>query len=307
MNDEQLEKMLGQVLAEFRRYRRGKWIARGLWMVVILAVAAMPWLRHGADEHVAGSHTALVDVDGIIGIGEGASAERINQGLRSAFENDDVKGIIVRVNSPGGSPVQASQINREIDRLQVLHPDIPVYAVVEEICASGGYYAAVAADEIYADPASIVGSIGVRMDSFGFVEALDKLGVERRLYTAGDRKGFLDPFLPVDRADERYVASLIDTVHRQFIDAVKDGRGDRLRPGDEDLFSGLFWNGEDALRLGLVDGFGSVSSLARDVIGEETIVNYTPVGGLLDRVASQIGMQLSASLARWFAPAAVLR
>ena len=299
MNEDKFEQIAREVLAEYRRYRRGKWIARGLWMVVILAVVSVSvFSRFDTDR---GSHTALVDVDGVIGIGENASAERINEALRSAFESDTVKGIIVRLNSPGGSPVQASRINREIDRLQALHPDVPIYAVVEEIGVSGAYYVAVATDEIYADPASIIGSIGVRLDSFGFVEAMEKLGVERRLFTAGSRKDFLDPFLPLGRDDAQFTEALLDSVHQQFIDAVKQGRGDRLRPGDEELFSGLFWGGEDALRLGLVDGFGSVDSLARDVIGEERIINYTPKYGLWEQVVQEISLGISSSIARLLA------
>lgn len=307
MNEERIERLVQDVLAEYRRYRRGRWIARGLWMLVILVVFSLPFVFPSARHDTpGGAHTALVDLDGIIGVGQGASAELVNDGLRRAFENEDARGIIIRINSPGGSPVQASRIYREIDRLQAAHPDMPVYAVVEEICASGGYYVAAAVDEIYADPASIVGSIGVRLDSFGFVEAMDKLGVERRLLTAGDRKGFLDPFLPVDLADERFAREMLDTVHRQFIEAVKDGRGERLRPGDEDLFSGLYWSGEDALRLGLVDGFGTVDSLARDVIGEEKVVDYTPRENLLDQVVGRFGIAVTSTITQWLAASGVV-
>jgi len=291
MNEDRIERLVREVLAEYRRYRRGKWITRGIWITLLIAVVAFSALRDVGLE--PGRHTALIGIEGVIGIGEYASAENIGDALRRAFENDDVRGIILRINSPGGSPVQARQINAEIDRLQALHPDVPVYAVVEEICASGGYYAAVAADEIYADPASIVGSIGVRLDSFGFVGTLEKLGVERRLITAGERKGFLDPFLPIDESDVEFAHGLLDSVHRQFIDAVKGGRGERLKPGDEDLFSGLFWGGEDALRLGLVDGFGTVDSLARDVIGEASIVDYTPRAGLLGRIVREIRISVA--------------
>ncbi len=302
MNEERIERLLQDVLTEYRRYRRGRWVARGLWMVVLVVIFTLPLVYPSSGREMAGeTHTALVDLDGIIGVGQGASAQLVNDGLRRAFENEDAKGIIIRINSPGGSPVQASRIYREIDRLQAEHPDMPVYAVVEEICASGGYYVAAAVDEIYADPASIVGSIGVRLDSFGFVEAMDKLGIERRLLTAGDRKGFLDPFLPVDRADERFARDMLDTVHRQFIEAVKAGRGERLKPGDEDLFSGLYWSGEDALRLGLVDGFGTVDSLARDVIGEEKVVDYTPRESLLDEVVGRFGVAVASTITRWLA------
>ena len=297
MKEERIEQLVREVLAEFRRYRRGRWISRVLGRVVLVVIFALPTFRGLSFDR--SDHSALIDLEGIIGVGGDASAERINEGLRSAFENNHVKGIILRVNSPGGSPVQARQINEEIDRLQKLHPDVPVYAVVEEICASGGYYVAVAADEIFADPASIVGSIGVRLDSFGFVDAIDKLGVERRLITAGRKKGVLDPFLPLSQEDQAFAQGMLDAIHRQFIQAVEDGRGERLKPGEEDLYSGLFWAGEDALRLGLVDGFGTVDSLARDVIGAEKIVNYTPELDVFDQIAREIRVAMSTLASGW--------
>lgn len=297
MKEESIERIAQELLKEFRRYRRGKWVSRAVWILVLVVLVATPSLKDLAYDR--GNHTALIDLQGVIGIGEEASADRINEGLRNAFENSHVKGILIRINSPGGSPVQSRQINQEIDRLQSLHPDVPVYAVVEEICASGGYYAAVAADEIYADPASIVGSIGVRLDSFGFVDAMEKLGIERRLITAGENKGLLDPFLPLEEDDREFAREMVDTVHRQFISAVREGRGDRLESGDARIFSGLIWSGEDALGLGLVDGFGSVDSVARDVIGEENIVNYTPGFGLWEHVAREVRAAVSAGVAAW--------
>ena len=233
-------------------------------------------------------HTALVELAGIIADGEEASADNVVSGLRAAFENKDSKAVILRINSPGGSPVQASYINREIKRLRELHPDKPIYAVVTDICASGGVFAAVATDKIFADKASIVGSIGVRMDGFGFVEAIEKLGVERRLMTAGEHKAILDPFQPENEFEKQHVQSLLDEIHQQFIDVVVEGRGDKLAK-DKNMFSGLFWTGEQALELGLVDGFGSASYVAREVVGFEDIQDYTFREDVFQRFAKQLG------------------
>ncbi len=235
-----------------------------------------------------GKHTALVELAGVIADGENASADNVVSGLRAAFENDRSAAVILRINSPGGSPVQASYINKEIKRLRELHPDKPMYAVVADICASGGVFAAVAADKIYADKASIVGSIGVRMDSFGFVEALDKLGIERRLMTAGEHKALLDPFLPESSYEKKHVQTLLDEIHQQFIDVVKEGRGDKLA-NDPALFSGLFWTGEQALELGLVDGFGSASYVAREVVGVEDVRDYTYREDIFQQLAGRFG------------------
>ena len=233
-------------------------------------------------------HTALVELAGVIADGEEASADNIVSGLRAAFKNKNSAAVILRINSPGGSPVQASYINREIIRLREKHPDKPIYAVVTDICASGGVFAAVATDKIYADKASIVGSIGVRMDGFGFVDAMEKLGVERRLMTAGDHKGILDPFQPENEFEKQHVQSLLDEIHQQFIDVVVEGRGDKLAK-DKSMFSGLFWTGEQALELGLVDGFGSASYVAREVIGVEDIQDYTFRDDVLKRFAKRLG------------------
>ncbi|MFK7815812.1 MAG: S49 family peptidase [Gammaproteobacteria bacterium] len=233
-------------------------------------------------------HTALVELAGVIADGEEASADNVVSGLRAAFENKNSAAVILRINSPGGSPVQASYINREITRLRELHPDKPIYAVVSDICASGGVFAAVATDKIYADKASIVGSIGVRMDGFGFVDAIEKLGVERRLMTAGDHKGLLDPFQPENDFEKQHVQSLLDEIHQQFIDVVVEGRGDKLAK-DKNMFSGLFWTGEQALELGLVDGFGSASYVAREVVGVEDIQDYTFREDVFQRFAKRLG------------------
>jgi len=230
--------------------------------------------------------TALVDLQGVIAHGTDASADNIVKGLRAAFEDDATAGVILRINSPGGSPVQAGYINDEIYRLRAEYPDTPLYAVIEDICASGGYYVAVAADRIYADKASVVGSIGVRMDSFGFVESLDKLGIERRLLTAGENKGFLDPFSPLDEDHVEHVRKVLAEIHQQFINTVLKGRRDQLDDNPE-LFSGLVWTGERSLELGLIDEFGSAGHVAREVIGAKRIVDFTPrdysIGGLIKR------------------------
>ncbi|MDJ0955515.1 MAG: S49 family peptidase [Arenicellales bacterium] len=242
-----------------------------------------------------GEHTALVDVEGVIAAGGDIEADDVVTGLRSAFEAEDVKGVIVRINSPGGSPVQAGYINSEMRRLREKYPDIPLHAVVSDICASGGYYVAAAADKIFVNKASIVGSIGVLMEGFGFVDAMKKLGIERRLITAGKHKGILDPFSPLDSAGKNHATSILNQVHTQFIDIVKQGRGDRLSD-DPDLFSGLFWTGEEAKKLGLVDEFGSTGYVAREIIGAEKIVDYTHEESLLDRFAKQVGIGLAKTL-----------
>ena len=210
-------------------------------------------------------------------------------GLRSAFGNKNAKGVIVRINSPGGLPVQAGYINDEIKRLRDEYPDKPVFAVITDIGASGGYYIAVAAEQIYADKASLVGSIGVVSSQFGFVGSLEKLGIERRLYTAGENKGFLDPFSPEKSEEVAHFKTVLKNTHNQFKSVVKEGRGDRLKADDKTLFSGLIWSGEQALKLGLVDGLGSSSYIARKLIGEEDIVDYTPKTNYLDRFAEKLG------------------
>jgi protease-4 len=246
------------------------------------------------------AHTALVEVKGIISAETRASADKVATALRKAFEAEDAKGVILRINSPGGSPVQAGYINDEVRRLKAKYKkdkgkDMPVYAVAADLCASGGYYIAVAADKIYADKGSLVGSIGVRLDAFGFQQAMEDLGVERRLLTAGTHKGILDPFSPLSEKDRAFVQTLLDTLHEQFIRVVKQGRGERLKGGDE-VFSGLFWSGEQAVALGLVDGLGSSGYVARELIGAETIVDYTQKRDLLESFAERLGAGAGASL-----------
>ena len=249
--------------------------------------------------------TAVVDVRGVIMDGAEASADFLIPSLRKAFSNEKTKGVIIRINSPGGSPVQAGYINDEIRRLREEHKDIPVYAVVADLCASGGYYIAVAADEIYADKASLVGSIGVRMDNFGFVETMKMLGVERRLYTAGDNKGLLDPFLPENPTQVSHINKMLAVTHQQFIQVVKDGRGDRLKQSP-DVFSGLIWTGETAVEMGLVDGLGSASWVARELIGAEEMVNFTAEKDLWQRLNDRVGATLSTLLVESSVPKPVL-
>lgn len=234
------------------------------------------------------NHTALVELQGIIADGETASADNIASALRNAFEDEKTKGIILRINSPGGTPVQAGYIYDEIVRLREKYPDTPLYAVVSDMAASGGYYVAAAADEIYASNSSIVGSIGVRMDSFGVVDAMEKLGIESRSLTAGEHKALLDPFSPVDEKAQTHLQSMIDEIHQQFIDAVKKGRGKRLKETD-DLFTGLIWTGKEALEFGLVDKIGSAGYVAREVIGAEDIVEYTVEEDVLERLFDRFG------------------
>ena len=229
-------------------------------------------------------HTALVDIEGIIASDAEASADKIVAGLRDAFEDGKTAGVIVRINSPGGSPVQAGYVNDEIRRLRRKYPDIPLYAVISDLCASGGYYIASAADKIYADKASIVGSIGVIMAGFGFVETLQKLGIERRVLHAGENKGLMDPFAPLREEEVKHMDGLLQDVYRQFIEVVKKGRGKRLKD-DPALFSGLIWTGEQSLELGLVDGLGSAGYVAREIIGAEDIVDFTHRESYLDRFA----------------------
>jgi len=242
-----------------------------------------------------GPHTAVVDVKGVIAADSAASARRVIAGLQRAFDDDNTKGVILRINSPGGSPVQADLINQAADRLRKEHPDTPLYAVITDVGASGAYYVAVSADRIYANKGSIVGSIGVLMNGFGFVDVMRKFGVERRLLTAGEHKGILDPFSPAKAEDIAYMKGLLERIHKQFIAAVQRGRGSRLSSAPN-LFSGLFWTGEEGVRLGLVDALGSVSSVARDVVGAKKIVDYTVKPGLVERISRRLGSALSGAV-----------
>ena len=287
-----------EFLKEQRRTRRWGIFFKTLFALYILGFFAVYMVgKSGLDPSGMGgdSHTALIEIEGAIGADTAANADNVVSGLRAAFKDRNTVGIRLRINSPGGSPVQAGYINDEIYRLKEKHPDIPVYAVISDICASGGYYIASAADKIYADKASLVGSIGVVMAGFGFVDAIEKLGIERRVRHAGENKDFMDPFAPVREADAEHVDMMLEDIYEQFKDVVKKGRGDRLK-NDERIFSGLIWTGEQALELGLVDDLASSSYVAREVIGAEDIVNFTFRPGYLDRFARSLGAGVAESL-----------
>ncbi|TDJ69913.1 MAG: S49 family peptidase [Proteobacteria bacterium] len=290
-----------EALREQRRSRRWNNFFKGLFFLYLLAIMVLsaPTLMSGGF-FGADKITALVDLQGVISSDSEASADIIVTGLRAAFEHDKTAGVIIRINSPGGSPVQSGYINDEIYRLKEKYPDIPIYAVIQDIGASGGYYVAAAADKIYADKSSIVGSIGVRMDGFGFVESMGKLGIERRLLTAGEHKGFLDPFLPLKSDDVVHIRGVLDEIHQQFIHTVLKGRRDRIVESAE-LFSGYVWTGERSLELGLVDALGSASYVAREVIGAEDIVDFTPRLNPLEQFARRLGATISEKLMGGFA------
>ena len=289
-----------EVLNEQRRNRRWGIFFKALFALYLLSFFLI-YLSNNTDvgSFSTDKHTALIEINGVIAANTEARADYVVGGLRRAFEDENTEGIILRINSPGGSPVQAGYINDEIKRLRGKYPDIPVYAVISDICASGGYYIAAAADKIYANKASIVGSIGVVMAGFGFVDAIEKLGVERRMLHAGENKGFMDPFQPLKQDEAEHVQGLLTEVHQQFIDVVKDGRGDKL-VGEEKLFSGLIWSGEEGVKLGLVDELASASKVARDVIGAEDIVDYTRRDNYLDQFAKQMGTSLMQTISRSF-------
>ena len=244
-----------------------------------------------------GDFTALITLNGEIGVDSEVSAINVKSSLKEAYENPGTKALILAINSPGGSPVQSGIINDEITRYKSLHPQIPVYAVIEDICASGGYYIAVAADKIFVDKASIVGSIGVLMNGFGFDKAIKNLGVERRLITSGENKAILDPFLPVKPKQREFMQDLLKEVHNQFIEAVKKGRGNKLAL-NSDIFSGLFWSGESAIKLGLADGYGDMDLVAREIIGHEKIIDFTIQSNFADRFAKKLGASIGSSMGK---------
>jgi protease-4 len=282
-----LEKLTQALLNDRRSERRWRIFLRLAWLGLALAVAWAIFAQRGHMSAPSTPHTALVEVRGEIAADSEASAELLVSSLKSAFEDPGAQAVVLRINSPGGSPVQSGIINDEIKRLKALHKK-KVYAVVEEMCASGAYYIAVAADEIYVDKASIVGSIGVLMDGFGFTGAMEKLGVERRLLTAGENKGMLDPFSPQNEKERVFAKAMIDQIHQQFIAVVKEGRGQRLKETPE-TFSGLFWNGEEAIRQGLADKLGNLDYVAREVVKAEEIIDYTPRENLAERLAKRFG------------------
>ena len=288
-----LEKLAFATLNEQRAARRWRTFMRLCWLVFFGVLAWTLRSREMASTtSKSAPHTAVVDIKGEIASGADASAEYVVAALRSAFEDEGSKGVVLLINSPGGSPVQAGIINDEIVRLKAKHGK-PVYAVVEETCASAAYYIAAAADDIYVDKASIVGSIGVLMDGFGFTGTMEKLGVERRLLTAGENKGFLDPFSPQTETQRAFAQTMLDQIHQQFITVVKAGRGDRLKPTDE-TFSGLFWTGQQAIEIGLADQFGSLDFVAREVIQAEDIIDYTRRENVAERLAKRFGAAIGA-------------
>ncbi|WP_455203883.1 signal peptide peptidase SppA [Kaarinaea lacus] len=267
-----------------------------LYIAAVLFYIPSDWQSTGL---TTGKHTALVELNGVIASNTDASADHIVTGLRAAFKDKNTSAVILRINSPGGSPVQSGYIYDEIKRLRKKHENIKLYAVITDVCASGGYYVAAAADEIYADKASLVGSIGVLMNGFGFVDAMEKLGVERRLLTAGEHKGIMDPFSPLKSDERSHMQKMLDGVHQQFIQVVKEGRGERLQE-DPKLFSGLIWNGDESVALGLVDGLASSSYVAREIIGVEKIVDFTPRSNYLDRFADRLGASFAQIMIKAF-------
>tara|TARA_B110001469_G_C9643219_1_gene324086 strand:- start:2147 stop:3103 length:957 start_codon:yes stop_codon:yes gene_type:complete len=294
-----IEKIASDSLSEQRKTRRWGIFFKLLTLFYLSIILIFVITSGRSQVPSSGEFSALIKINGVIGTGLDVSAEDVISSLKDAYSYSGTKAIILEINSPGGSPVQSGMINDEIRRGQQMFPDIPVYAVVQDICASGGYYIAVAADKIFVDKASIVGSIGVRIDGFGFEEIIKKIGVERRLITSGENKGILDPFLPVPPKQSVFIKQLLDEVHKQFIDVVKQGRGDKLSM-NPDIFSGLFWNGDRAITLGLVDDFGTVDSVAREIVRNEEIVDFTIYDSFGDTLAEKIGVGIGGSIGNSF-------
>ena len=292
-----LERVLLANINEQRRTRRWGIFFKSLWFIFLFALLVLVAQREDG-EFATGPHTALIELQGEIGGQDGVRADDMIAALGSAFADKKTLAVVLRCNSPGGSPVQAGQIYDEIRRLRGEHPKIPVYAVIDDICASGGYYVIAAADRIYVDKASLVGSIGVLMDGFGFTGAMGKLGIERRLLTAGVNKGFLDPFSPVEPKQEAHAKAMLEEIHGQFIQVVRQGRGKRLKETG-DMFSGLVWSGAASIDLGLADGIGSLDYVAREVVKAENIVDFTPKENLADRLARRIGTAVGSTLRPW--------
>ena len=293
-----IERLLMATLTEQRRARRWRIFFRfvGVGLALMVLAVGLGWIQPPQPAG-SGRHTAVVEIDGVLEAGGEVDADGVISALRSAFADKATAGVVVRINSPGGSPVQAGLISDEMRRLRALHPQVPLLAVIEEVCASGGYYVAAAADRIYVDKASLVGSIGVLMSGFGFTEAMGKLGIERRLLTAGENKGFLDPFSPLSDVQREHARKMLGVIHQQFIDTVRAGRGDRLKESP-DLFSGLVWTGATSVELGLADELGSLRSVARDVLKAEDLIDFTHRANLAERLAKRVGMAAGAVLAR---------
>ncbi len=302
-DSEVLSRLAFATLKEQRRTRRWNIFFKVLfaaYFFVLIFLVYLPGSTSNASK-THKEHTALVELNGVISSESEANADTIITGLRAAFKEKKAKGVILRINSPGGSPVQSGYINDEIYRLRKKYPEKKLYVVISDICASGGYYVASAADKIYADKASVVGSIGVLMNGFGFVDAMKKIGIERRLYTSGAQKGFLDPFTKAKPEDVKHIQGLLKNIHNQFIATVRKGRGKRLKETDK-TFSGLVWTGEESVENGLVDALGSSSYVAREIIKAEKIVDYTPRPNFADRFAERLGIAFGSSITSKFLP-----
>jgi protease-4 len=300
-----LEKLAFATLEEQRRARRWRNALRFSWLGFLVVVFWVGVSRSRPSQDVSQPHTAVVEIKGEIASGAEASADQIGAALRSAFEDEGARAVVLLINSPGGSPVQAGIINDEIRRLKAKHQK-PVYAVVEESCASAAYYIAVATDRIFVDKASIVGSIGVLMDGFGFTGLMDKLGIERRLMTAGENKGFLDPFSPQTDKQRVFAQSMLNQIHQQFIQVVRSGRGDRLKESPE-MFSGLFWSGEQAIQMGLADQLGNLDFVAREIVKAEDLVDYTRRENVAERLVKRFGAAIGDAAVRATARSPALR
>jgi protease IV len=289
-----IERLASEGLKEQRRNRRWGIFFKflGFAYVTFILVMAVDWGFGGKSS----KHTALIEIAGVIEAKGSANADRVTTALQNAYKDTNTQGIVIRINSPGGSPVQAGIIYDEIQRLRVKFPNTPLYAVIEDICASGGYYIAAATDKIFVDKASIVGSIGVLMDGFGFTETMQKLGVERRLLTAGENKAFLDPFSAVNPKHRDHAKTLLGDIHQQFIDVVKTGRGDRLKD-DGSIFSGLVWTGAKSVEMGLADGLGSLDYVARELIKAEQVVDFTQKENIAERLAKRFGAAAASAFA----------
>jgi protease-4 len=297
-----LEKVALKALDEQRRTRQWNTLFRLLWLIFAFLIlsAWFGWIgRPDKDSLTTPStrHTALVDLEGVIAPDSKASADKIIKALNRAFKDSGTQGVVLRINSPGGSPVQSGYMNDEIRRLRAKYPNTPLYAVVQDLCASGGYYVAVAADRIYVDKASLVGSIGVIIGSFGFVDAMGKLGIERRAYTSGENKDFLDPFAPENPQHREHALKMIAEIHQQFVKVVRQGRGARLKEAP-DTFSGLIWTGEKSVELGLADGLGSLEYVAREVIKAERVIDYSPKDNIFETLTERFGSRFGAALGR---------
>lgn len=294
---ETLEKVLLATVQEQRRARLWSYAFKGALLIYLIVVAAVALRPSGGlmGHSDSKEHTAVIDVAGTIAEGNPTDADTLIEGLRDAVKDKGTQGILLRMNSPGGSPVQSAYVYEEIRRIKKENPKLPIYAVVSDLCASGCYYIAAAADKIFVHPTSVVGSIGVIMNGFGFVDTMQRLGVERRLLTAGEHKALFDPFSPVNEVEKQHLLGVINNVHQQFIAAVKQGRGDRLKE-TPDMFSGLIWTGDEAIKLGLVDAVGDARSVAKDVIGEKETVNFTPRERLIDRISHRLGASLGSAV-----------